>query len=98
MPALDTLFLGFPLSFKGRVVQYAGRVLRVHEDKTDLDVHDYLDTLLPVLKAMHAKATPYLRHPRVRHWTSQALTLVANTRAMPWEPDALDWNMMRLSA
>ena len=58
VPALDTLFLAFPVSFKGRIVHYVGRVLRTHDDKTDLEVHDYVDSLAAVLKAMHAKRLP----------------------------------------
>ena len=39
-------------------MQYVGRVLRAHDDKIDLEVHDYVDILSPVLKAMHAKRLP----------------------------------------
>ncbi len=57
-PELDTLFLAFPLAFKGRVVQYVGRLLRIHEGKHHVELHDYVDTLIPVLDRMHAKRLP----------------------------------------
>ena len=53
-PSLDTLFLAFPLAFKGRVVQYIGRILRTNGTKTDVHVHDYLDPG-PVFRKMYAK-------------------------------------------
>ncbi len=54
-PALDTLFLAFPLAFKGRVVQYVGRLLRVHDGKDHVELHDYVDRLSPVRARMHKK-------------------------------------------
>ena len=44
LPALDTLILAMPLSFKGRMVQYAGRLHRLAEGKTAVVVHDYVDS------------------------------------------------------
>lgn len=40
---LDTLILSMPLSFKGRLIQYAGRLNRVHESKNAPLIFDYLD-------------------------------------------------------
>ncbi len=57
-PALDTLFLAFPLAFKGRVVQYVGRLLRAHDGKHDVELHDYVDTRVGVLARMHKKRLP----------------------------------------
>ncbi len=57
-PELDTLFLAFPLAFKGRVVQYVGRLLRTHEGKHHVELHDYVDSPIPVLERMHAKRLP----------------------------------------
>ena len=57
-PELDTLFLAFPIAFKGRVVQYVGRLLRTHVGKDRVELHDYVDTRIPVLQRMHGKRLP----------------------------------------
>jgi superfamily II DNA or RNA helicase len=57
-PALDTLFLAAPIAFKGRLVQYAGRVLRPHPGKTTAEVHDYHDAATRVLASSLAKRVP----------------------------------------
>jgi superfamily II DNA or RNA helicase len=54
-PALDTLFLTTPIAFKGRLVQYVGRILRPHPSKTTAEVHDYHDTATGVLASSLAK-------------------------------------------
>ncbi len=60
-PQLDTLFLAFPIAYKGRLVQYVGRVMRVAEGKSVVEVHDYVDVGTAVLQRMHAKRLLVLR-------------------------------------
>ena len=57
-PALDALFLAAPIAFKGRLVQFVGRVLRPHPGKTTAEVHDYHDEQTPVLASSLAKRAP----------------------------------------
>jgi superfamily II DNA or RNA helicase len=47
-PQVDTLFLAFPLSFRGKLIQYVGRALRTHEAKNSVRVYDYADTRVPM--------------------------------------------------
>jgi len=54
-PQLDTLFITMPISFKGRVVQYAGRLHRKHKDKADVRIYDYVDQNISVLNVMYQK-------------------------------------------
>jgi superfamily II DNA or RNA helicase len=51
-PQIDTLFLAFPVAFRGKLIQYVGRILRKHVSKTSVIVYDYLDKQVPVLNAM----------------------------------------------
>jgi superfamily II DNA or RNA helicase len=52
---LDTLFLAMPISWRGTLQQYVGRLHRLHQDKHIVRVHDYVDASVPVLNRMYEK-------------------------------------------
>jgi hypothetical protein len=49
---LDTLFLTLPVSWRGTIAQYAGRLHRLHDGKRDVCVYDYADLNVPMLARM----------------------------------------------
>jgi superfamily II DNA or RNA helicase len=54
-PPLDTLILAMPVSWKGTLQQYAGRLHREHAAKTDVRIIDFVDTAHPALLRMWEK-------------------------------------------
>lgn len=54
-PRLDALFLALPISWKGLVAQYAGRLHRENEGKKDVRIYDYIDIHEPVCDSMYRK-------------------------------------------
>lgn len=54
-PPLDTLVLAMPISWKGTLQQYAGRLHREHTDKQDVRIYDYAETDQPQLSRMWGK-------------------------------------------
>jgi superfamily II DNA or RNA helicase len=55
LPRLDTLFLGLPISWKGSLAQYAGRIHRQSAGKDMVVIYDYLDASLPTLERMFGR-------------------------------------------
>jgi hypothetical protein len=49
---LDTLFLTLPVSWRGTIAQYAGRLHRLHDSKREVRIHDYADLNVPMLARM----------------------------------------------
>ena len=54
-PRLDTLFLALPVSWKGTLVQYTGRLHRLHPGEHDIHIFDYVDRDVSMLLRMFEK-------------------------------------------
>ena len=52
---LDTLFLTMPISWRGTLQQYVGRLHRIHHGKMVVRVFDYVDAQVPMLARMYEK-------------------------------------------
>jgi len=52
---LDTLFMAMPIAWKGTLIQYAGRLHRLHPGKEEVRIYDYLDDSLAVFRKMFEK-------------------------------------------
>jgi superfamily II DNA or RNA helicase len=59
-PRLDTLFLAMPISWKGTLQQYAGRLHRLFAAKKEVRIYDYVDIQVRMLEKMyHKRLTGY---------------------------------------
>ena len=54
-PRLDTLFMATPVSFRGVVEQYAGRLNRDYAGKQNVMIYDYVDSHIPMFDNMYVK-------------------------------------------
>ncbi|MBA3507871.1 MAG: DEAD/DEAH box helicase [Betaproteobacteria bacterium] len=69
-PWLDTLFLAMPISWRGTLQQYAGRLHREHAGKHEVRIYDYVDTDVPTLQRMFNK--------RVRGYRAMGYVIAAD--------------------
>lgn len=75
---LDTLFLTLPVSWRGTVAQYAGRLHRLHDGKKEVRIHDYADLDIPMLARMFDR--------RCRGYEAIGYTILLPASAVPGWP------------
>jgi superfamily II DNA or RNA helicase/very-short-patch-repair endonuclease len=79
-PRLDTLFLALPVSWRGTIAQYVGRLHRLHHGKKEVRVYDYADLDVPMLSRMFDR--------RCRGYEAVGYTILLPASALPgWPPD-----------
>lgn len=77
---LDTLFLTLPISWKGTIAQYVGRLHRLHDAKKEVHVYDYADLAVPMLERMFQR--------RSNAYESVGYKIIQPASAYPgWPPD-----------
>lgn len=78
VPSIDTLLLAMPVSWKGSIEQYLGRLNRNLENKAELQVFDYVDLFVPMLSKMYQKRQKTYRelHYQIRSSESQSVVQI----------------------
>jgi very-short-patch-repair endonuclease len=77
---LDTLFLTLPVSWRGTIAQYVGRLHRLYHRKREVRVYDYADLNVPMLSRMFDR--------RCRGYEAVGYTILLPASAVPgWPPD-----------
>ena len=77
---LDTLFLTLPVSWRGTIAQYVGRLHRLHHRKREVRVYDYADLNVPMLARMFDR--------RCRGYEAAGYTVLLPASAVPgWPAD-----------
>lgn len=79
-PRLDTLFLALPVSWRGTIAQYVGRLHRLHDGKREVRVYDYADLDVPMLGRMFDR--------RCEGYEAVGYTILLPASALPgWPAD-----------
>lgn len=55
LPRLDTLMLALPVSWKGLIAQYTGRLHRSYPGKKEVRIYDYVDLRVPICDSMYRR-------------------------------------------
>lgn len=55
LPRLDTLMLALPVSWKGLIAQYTGRLHRNYPGKSETRIYDYIDLRVTICDSMYRK-------------------------------------------
>ena len=81
-PRLDTLFLTLPVSWRGTIAQYAGRLHRLYDGKREVRMYDYADLNVPMLARMFDR--------RCRGYEAVGYTILLPASAIPgWPADVV---------
>jgi superfamily II DNA or RNA helicase/very-short-patch-repair endonuclease len=81
-PRLDTLFLTLPVSWRGTIAQYAGRLHRLYDGKREVRIYDYADLNVPMLARMFDR--------RCRGYEAVGYTILLPASAIPgWPADVV---------